>query len=257
MGTPKYIYLFITLAVILFISCFIQDWIVFYQCGAVDSCLKSSSHYQHITKSLIPVIATIMTFCIGKNCVGVRDRRFLQAAFIMIICADACFKIFHNFVIPFEENTGEFISFGIIFFLLAQLLLVFRHTRVSEEDRSFPWILFFPLAVAISMAVLYLFGIYDSIMFFASISYGPFLFCSLYAAWKASSTGLYPKRNARQIKLGMIFFTICDLMTGIALITGPDHSTREIIAVISNNLIWCLYTPALLLLALSGYRHDD
>ena len=154
MGIPKYIYLFIALAVILFITFFIRDWTVFYQCGAVESCLKDSSQYQHITKFLVPVIVAAMTIFIGKRAVGVRDRRFLQAAFAMIVCADACFKIGHNYVIPFEENTGEFISFGIIFFLLAQLLLVFRHTRVSEEDRSFPWILFFPLAIAISMAVL-------------------------------------------------------------------------------------------------------
>lgn len=257
MGTPKYIYLFIALAVILFATFFVRDWVVFYQCGAVDSCIKGASQYQHITKFLVPIIAALMTAFIGKKGIGVRDRRFLQAAFLMIVCADFCFKILHNYVIPYEENTGEFVSFGIIFFLLAQLLLVFRHTRVSEEDRSFPWILFFPLGVAISMAVLYLFGIYDSIMFFASISYGPFLFCSLYAAWKSASTGFFPKRNARQIKLGMILFTCCDLLTGLSLLTGADHSTREIVAVISNNFIWCLYTPALLLLALSGYRHDD
>ena len=257
MGIPKYIYLFIALVVILFISFFIRDWIVFYQCGAVEYCLRESSHYQHIAKFIVPVIAGAMTLFIGKNAVGTKDRRFLQAAFVMIICADACFKIFHNFVIPYEENTGEFISFGIIFFLLAQLLLVFRHTRVSETDRSFPWILFFPLAVSISMAVLYLFGIYDSIMFFASISYGPYLLCSLYAAWKTSSTGFYPQRNARQIKIGMVCFTACDLLTGLSLITGADHSACEIMATISHNFIWCLYTPALILLALSGYRHDD
>ena len=257
MGIPKYIYLFIALAVILFITFFIRDWTVFYQCGAVESCLKDSSQYQHITKFLVPVIVAAMTIFIGKRAIGVRDRRFLQAAFAMIVCADACFKIGHNYVIPFEENTGEFISFGIIFFLLAQLLLVFRHTRVSEEDRSFPWILFFPLAIAISMAVLYLFGIYDSIMFFASISYGPFLLCSLYAAWKSASTGFYPQRNARQIMLGMIFFTCCDFLTGLSLMTGADHSGQEVMAVISNNFIWCFYTPALILLALSGYRHYD
>ena len=257
MGIFKFVHLLILVAIILFVTFFVRDCIVFYQCGAVESCLKDSSHYQHIAKFLVPVIAAVITLFIGKKSVCTRDRLLLQAAFAMIICADACFKIFHNYFIPLEENKGEFISFGIIFFMLAQHLLIYRHTRVSDTDRSFPWVLFFPFAVAVSMAVLYFFRIYDSLLFFASVSYGPFLFCSLFVACRVHCKKYFPKRNARLIKRGMICFTICDLLTGLSLLTGADHSPNEIMAVIANNFIWCFYTPALLFLALSGFRHNE
>ena len=257
MGYSKYVYLLLAFTLLLFVTFFVRDWIVLYQCGAVDSCLKSSSHYQHIAKFIVPILAAAITLFIGKRSICTRDRLLLQAAFLMIICADFCFKILHNYFIPYEENQGEFISFGIIFFMLAQLLFIYRHTRISDTDHTFPWILFFPFAVSISAAVLLMFHIYDSIMLFAVISYGPFLFCSLYAAWKTLKNKYFPKRNARLIKRGLICFTCCDLLTGLSLMTGADHSACEIVAIVSNNFIWCLYTPALIFLALSGFRHTD
>ena len=256
MVLEKIISFLILVIVVFFATFFVRDWYVFYQCGSVESCLNAASSYQHITKFFVPVIAAFISFIIGKNSVCKRDRRLLQAAFLMIVIADFCFKILHNYTYP-VENRGDYISIGVIFFMLAQLLLIVRHTRTSDTDTSFPWIFCIPFAVTFAMGVLRLMGIYDSLMFFAAISYGPFLLCSLYAACRAEKIGYFPKENARQIKYGMILFTCCDLLTGISLFVGEDYSFCEMISTVSNNLIWCFYTPALVLLALSGYHHND
>ena len=254
MVLEKFVKLLVIVAVILFVTFFIRDWYVFIQCGSVQACLDDSSSYQHIAKFLVPLIAAVISFIAGKNSLGKRDRRLLQGSFVMILCADFCFKILHHYSFP-VENRGDYISIGVIFFMLAQSLLIIRHTRTSSTDMSFPWIFCFPFAVTFAMGVLLLIHIYDSLMLFAAISYGPFLLCSLYAACRTCKLGYFPKENARQIRWGMILFTCCDLLTGISLWKGADFSSQELIATVSNNLIWCFYTPALILLALSGYRH--
>lgn len=256
MVLEKVISFLILIVIILFVTFFVRDWYVFVQCGAVKSCLVDASSYQHIAKFLVPVIAAIISFIIGRNSLGKRDRRLLQAAFFMILLADFCFKILYNYSFPLE-NRSDYISIGIIFFMLAQSILIVRHTRTSDSDVSFPWIFCIPFAVTFALGVLMLAHIYDSLMFFSTVSYGPFLFCSLYVACKTLKRGYYPKENALQIKWGMILFTCCDLLTGLSLWSGEDYSLHENLSIVANNLIWCFYTPALVLLALSGYRHKD
>lgn len=256
MVLEKIIKFLIAVVVVLFATFFVRDWYVFIQCGAVRSCLVDASSYQHVTKFLVPIIAALISFIIGRNSLCKRDRRLLQASFLMIILADFCFKILHNYTLPLE-NRSDYISIGIIFFMLAQSLLIVRHTRTSDTDASFPWIFCIPIAVTFALGVLMLAHIYDSLLFFAAVSYGPFLFCSLYAACKTPKRGYFPKENALQIKWGMILFTFCDLLTGLSLWSGEDLSLHENLSIVANNLIWCFYTPALILLALSGYRHRD
>ena len=82
---------------ILMISFFVRDWLVFYNCGAVEQCLVESSNYQNIAKFAVTAIMTIVVFFIGENCLCKRDRNFLQAGFAMAFCADFCLKIMHNY----------------------------------------------------------------------------------------------------------------------------------------------------------------
>ena len=59
------------------------------------------------------------------------------------------------------------------------------------------------------------------------------------------------------IRRGMILFFCCDACVGISLATGEDHSVQEIVATVANNFVWYFYTPALILLGLSGYKRKD
>ena len=88
-------------------------------------------------------------------------------------------------------------------------------------------------------------------------TYAAFLICSLVVACKVPSKGYFPAKNARNIKRGMILFFCCDACVGISLATGNDHSVQEIVATVANNFVWYFYTPALILLGLSGYKRKE
>ena len=245
--------IFTIIAATLFVAFFVRDWLVLHQCGAVQSCLDDSSDFQNITKFIVTSIAALIAFSIGKLKFAKRDRLFVQVAFAMILCADFCFKILYNYF-GTAETRENFITIGICFFFVAQMIFIYRHTRVSEDDWSFPWIYCVPVAAFFSMAFLTYFHVLESFELMAVLVYAPTLFCSLFVACRASKRGFFPEKNAFLIMFGMICFTCCDILTGVSLLTGEDHSTREIIAAVSNNFIWLFYVPAIMTLALSGYR---
>ena len=80
---------FLIVVAILMVTFFVRDWFVFYQCGAVEQCLVDASNYQNIAKFAVTSIVTVIVFFIGKNALCARDRHFLQAAFVMALCADS------------------------------------------------------------------------------------------------------------------------------------------------------------------------
>ena len=102
----------IALVAILFVSFFVRDWLVLHECGAVQSCLDSTSDFQNITKFVVTCIATLLAFTIGRRSVTKRDRFFLQMSFLMILCADFCFKILYNYfgTIDTRDNLLDFSS---------------------------------------------------------------------------------------------------------------------------------------------------
>ena len=63
--------------------------------------------------------------------------------------------------------------------------------------------------------------------------------------------GHFPKKNALFIMIGMIFFFIGDFLVGIEIIT-EDIYIKNIL----NLFLWIFYTPAVTLLALSGYNYS-
>lgn len=238
------------------VTFFVRDWYVFYKCGAVEQCLVDSSHYQNYAKFAVTTIVTIVALIIGKSALCKRDKRFLQAGFIMALCADFCLKILHNATNLFEHSS-DYTLLGICFFMVVQALFIFRHSRVSDTDNGVPWIICIPFAVMFICNALHLFGIFESPTIPIVATYGAFLICSVVVAWQAPKKGYFPAENAKDIKRGMILFFCCDACVGISLATGPDHSTQEIVATVANNFVWYFYTPALILLALSGYRHKS
>ena len=251
----KWVSYLVVLVAILFVMFFVRDWYVLYQCGAVQACLEISSDFQNVTKFVVTSIATLLAFLIGKHAISKRDRFFVQTAFVLMFCADFCFKILYNYF-GNALNRENFITFGIVFFFMAQMVFIYRHTRINDSDRSFPWIFCIPVAVIFSMVVLAQLHILESFLLMAILVYAPTLFCSLAVACRAPRRKFFPKENARRIMFGIIYFSCCDIMTGISLLSGADYSTREILAAVANNFIWLFYVPAILFLALSGYRRD-
>lgn len=245
----------IALVAILFVSFFVRDWYVLHECGAVQSCLDSASDFQNITKFIVTCVATLLAFTTGRRLVTKRDRFFLQMTFLMILCADFCFKILYNYFGTIDTR-DNFITLGIGFFFMAQIILIYRHTRVSDDDWSFPWIYCVPLAAVIAMIVLAQLHVLESYVLMAVLAYIPVLLCSLVVACMTLKFKFFPKANANLIVLGMVCFTCCDALTGLSLLSGADHSTIEVFAAVSNNFIWLFYVPAIIFLALSGYRRN-
>lgn len=238
---------------ILAVSFFIRDWYVFYQCGAVESCLAESSYFQHYTKFAVTTIINIIAFFVGKNSLCKRDHHLLQAAMISAILADINFKLLHN-ATGLSQFSGEFMLMGITFFMVFQSILIYRHTRTSDTDNEMPLILLVPFGAMLVLFALRLFNVFESPLIPTVIVYSVFLICALVTGLQVSRYKYFPTRNASLIKRGMILFFIGDICVGLSLATGPDHSVQEIIATIANNFVWYFYVPSLILLVMSGYR---
>lgn len=236
--------LLIAIAVVLTASFLVLDWMAFFRCGAVERCLMEGSGFQNVAKCAVTAIMMLVVFSIGKESLCLRDRTLLQAGFAVALCADFCFKILHEHLL------------GICFFMATQALLIFRHTRRNETDNSFPVILYVPFGVICLAAVLCLLGSFSGAMLPVVAVYGSFVTCSLIVACRVLGMGFFPARNARQIKWGMILFFCCDVCVGLSGLVSVDHSVQEIVATVAHNFVWTFYTPALILLALSGYRHE-
>ena len=257
----KIVYIVLT---VLMVTFFVRDWYVYLVgCGVVEQCLQDSSHYQNYAKFAVTLIVTIVTFSIGKNQLSPQDRKFLQAGFVMALCADFCLKILHN-VSALFKHSSDYTLLGICFFMVVQALFIYRHSRTSDEDFHFPWILFVPFGVMFVSNAALIFTLGNSVnaepltsnpaLVPIIATYGTFLICSLIVACKAPKVGYFSMRNATLIKRGMILFFCCDACVGISLATGPDYSVQEHVATIANNFVWYFYTPALILLARSGFN---
>ncbi len=256
MEKKNLITLLVAIVGILMITFFVKDWLVFYQCGAVEQCLVENSNYQNIAKFFVTTIMTVVVFFIGEHCLCVRDRKFLQVGFASALLADFCLKILHNYS-HFLEHRSDYTLLGICFFMITQALFIYRHTRTSDTDNSVPKIIIIPFAVMFLTNALHLFRIFEGPTVPIIATYASFLFCSLYVACQVPKKGYFPAKNAKNIKRGMILFVCCDICVGISLATGDDHSVQEIVATVANNFVWYFYTPALILLGLSGYKRKD
>ena len=218
-----------------------MDWMAFCRCGAVEQCLVGCYGCRHLLKLAIPAIMTVVVFLIGGDGICPKDRHLLLAAFVLALCAEFCMKVLHVNLL------------GICFFMAVQTLFIFRHSHGSDSDRSFPRILCIPLGALPVAAISFAFGLFDKPTVPIVAAYGVFVACSLVVACKARGKGYFPSGNAKLIKWGMVLFFCCDVCVGISGATGADHSAREIAATIAHNFVWAFYTPALVLLGLSGY----
>ena len=200
MEKKNLITLLVAIVGILMITFFVKDWLVFYQCGAVEQCLVENSNYQNIAKFFVTTIMTVVVFFIGEHCLCVRDRKFLQAGFASALLADFCLKILHNYS-HFLEHRSDYTLLGICFFMITQALFIYRHTRTSDTDNSVPKIIIIPFAVMFLTNALHLFRIFEGPTVPIIATYASFLFCSLYVACQVPKKGYFPAKNAKKTLL--------------------------------------------------------
>jgi hypothetical protein len=192
------------------------------------------------------LLCAVIVLLIGRSCLSAKDRRFLYAAFALTLVADY-FLTLENLPLP-----------GTVIFLAVHGLLIGRHAQGLRAS----------LAPARRARTLRLLGVSALIVFGGAglliwkvapilartgqltldVVYLLFLATSLWMAWSVFARSLYPRLNAWFIAIGMTLFFFCDVTVGLAVALG---GTRQ--GLVLNDLIAFFYTPALLLLALSGF----
>jgi hypothetical protein len=197
------------------------------------------------------VLCALMVALIGQAALGRLDIGLLRAAFGVTLIADY-FLILRDATIP-----------GTVLFLGVHGILVYRHAqglRASwepvERARTIRLSLITGLVVYGASATL--FALFHDVMARTHVLaldavYLTVLSTSLWMAWGTLIRRVFPARNAWFVVIGMTCFYCCDLTVGIgaALRAKPDTSWY---GQVLNNVVGFFYSPALVMLAYSGYR---
>ncbi|MBR4916514.1 MAG: hypothetical protein IKZ45_05490 [Fibrobacter sp.] len=227
-----------------------KEWIDFYRCGAVNQCLADARTLQFFTKFSMSFLLTVLAFVVTRDSFSKLDAKILRFAFVFSLLADFCFCMI-KVIAPAERTLSDIL--GIAFFIMFQTALIHRHTRKSETDTKPSKVHTFFLLPLVAFAGA-LFGgnvvepTLDNITVAIVIVYGIFVITSVIVGILAPRNAFFPAANAKIIRWGMVTFFFGDVLVGLALITGEDHSALQAVAEIANNFVWWVYVPAQLML---------
>lgn len=213
-----------------------------------------ASFYYHFQSPYSPragyartVLCAILSFLVLEARVDDRDCRSLQAAFALTLVADV-FLILLDWMMP-----------GTALFAVVHGLLIYRHARgfrdslaPAERPRTVPFLVASAVVVyggTVALLVMVRPILERTGMLAVDAAYLLVLATSLWMAWGAPVRRSYPVRNAWYVALGMTCFYFCDVTVGLAAALGGRPSGKVL-----GNLVGFFYSPALVLLAFSGYR---
>jgi len=191
--------------------------------------------------------AAILVWMIGENHVHRRDAILLGVAFALTVVADYLI-ILHD-----QMMIGTLLFLGVHFIYIARHGQGFRASLAPERRARTLRFLALSALVAYGIATLIIWRVagilsrsgvlvIDSIYLYAVAT-------SMWMAWGTFARGYYDRRNALYISVGMTSFFICDVGVGVgAALAG----TRP--GLILGNLVGFFYSPALVLVAYSGYK---
>ncbi len=173
-------------------------------------------------------LSTVLVFVIRRNSLNRRDFVILILMYIDVCFADIFFSI-------------DKVYFGVMFFIVFQFLYVLRlNVPILSPLRLIS------LLSGTILAVSSLFYNYSLALVIAG--YSIFIIASLIYTFLNYKKSVLPQKNAELLLYGMSLFFVSDITTGLNLIlSGLPY-------LISSSITWMLYTPALVLIALSGYR---
>ncbi len=183
-----------------------------------------------------------------RNSIHKRDARLLASAFVLAVIGDG-FLIF----------TEVFLA-GVGAFIVCHLILTWRHARGLRAALGGPGgprlkrnlVITGGIAVGITTVVTWMAwpAISENGNQVRDLVYMAVLTLSLWVGWSTLLHATYPRDNAWMIAVGMTSFYVCDVSLGLR---------TELSGLAAD---WCglipdlTYTPALMLLAISGYFWD-
>jgi hypothetical protein len=216
--------------------------------------------YSFWVKYCVTLICVMVAWKAQSHSISPTDTRLLRAAFLFVAVADFFLVVLCGI---FENSRLQlaFFAVGVIAFTVVQILLIIRHVGAICR-RVEPSISHRRIAVTlriVTAVMLYTPGLVATVVFWPHIAvlgwfavvgmiYAFLLLTSVWAAWGAVIGSLYSSNHSLMIAIGMTFFLFCDLCVGSQL-----FFTNWLVN-ITSGLVWLFYTPALLLLAISGCR---
>ena len=242
-----------SLLVLLLVLTVAKDWFDFYSCGgAVGQCISDAGRMQFYTKSGMSLLLMVLAFIVANRAFCSRDAGFLRLAFVFSLLADFSFSL----IKAFFPATGSLNTvLGIGFFMLFQAVMIFRNSRHDESDRSLPKAYWVIAAVAAVFVVLGFAGVVGALVAEVLV-YGSFVIASTVVAFLAPNKAYFPKENAPFVRWGMVAFFFGDVLVGLSMLSGDDHSALQLVSCVANNFIWLLYVPAQLMLIRSAAKAE-
>lgn len=192
------------------------------------------------------ILCAILVWMTGSAGLDREDLRLLNAAFAVALVADYCL-ILQDWAIP-----------GTLLFIVVHGLLIVRHARGFAASLAPPErartirLLLLSAAVVYGGAIILIVNVKSILdrthMFVLDAAYLLILATSLWMAVGTLIRSFYPSRNAWYITIGMVCFYFCDVTVGLAAALKGTTAGDVL-----NNLVGFFYSPALVLLAYSGY----
>lgn len=192
-------------------------------------------------------LCALLCLIIGKNRLTRLDQRLLGVAFFFTLIADYFLILVDQMLI----GTGIFIVIHVLF--IVRHAQGWRASLASAERTRTLRLLVITGAVAYGGAAILIASVAHILERTGRLAldavYLTFLATSLWMAWGALVRRFYPRRNAWFIAVGMTSFYFCDVTVGLA---AALQGTRA--GAILDNIVGFFYSPALVLLAFSGFR---
>ena len=250
----------LTVAVgILFIFFVTADWIAFSK-GRWDMNAQ-------LAKLGVSIICFLMAWLSVRQKIDRMDYLFLTSAFFFIVQGDILLTVNQFFPEPqpgdralADLKTFMVIS-GVSSFKVCQIALILRHIRAFRVIRavketgervkgSYRGIILTASLIYFSILTAALISAYYlrlSVLIVPVLIYVLVLITSLWMGLETLRSDFYPVANRWFIAVGLSCFFICDISVGINSLNLPISS-------VSQCITWIFYTPALVLIAYSGYR---
>lgn len=204
--------------------------------------------YSMLLKAAIVLLTSLLAFNIGGQGLSGKDESLLKLIYLFIILADLSLVIFDR---PY---------LGIVIFFLVQSCLIYRNGSYIHGRYRYIEV-FDKLAIIFASLLIVMLLIYlnlirsrldDLLLFILFIVYGIIKSLSLLTSFLSFKLKVFPKINRVLLLVGVICFYICDINVGLTMTFKGDSLGN-----LSSLLTWIFYTPALTLIALSGYDFNN
>jgi hypothetical protein len=249
-GKQKRVCLILGLILLLTASFLTFDWTQ-YWFGIVRTA-DPERLYSRIAKTLTSLLVAMLALSVGDDGIDDKDPIRLRRVFAAILAGDLLFLL--------DEIHPAFDYPAILAFLVAHVLIIVRNGHglraywrqaASLRERAVDVAL--GAGIVLVTGSLFIFTLLEHLagspLLYVLLVYAVFLVASLWTGWMSLRIGYFPRANAVLIAAGATSFFIGDYLVGFNLSLQPSPARTTTVF-----LTWVFYAPAIILLALSGYR---